>query len=71
MARRQATEQTANRVANDADAHTATDTDLDQIVERLSWTPKQWLTYLVDMLGFEERARRLRDERLRPSRPSR
>jgi len=57
MARRQATEQTVSRVANDPGAHAATETDLDQIVERLSWTPKQRLTYLVDMLAFEERAR--------------
>ena len=60
MVRRQATEQTASRVANDADAQTAIATDLDQIVERLSWTPKQRLTYLVDMLAFEERARSAR-----------
>jgi hypothetical protein len=32
--------------------------DSDQIVERLSWTPKQRLDYLLDMLAFEERARR-------------
>ena len=34
--------------------------DRDQIAERLGWTPKQRLQYLVDMLGFEERARRAR-----------
>jgi hypothetical protein len=60
MVRRQTTEQTASRVVNDADRHAATDTDLDQIVERLGWTPKQRLTYLVDMLAFEERARAAR-----------
>ena len=36
------------------------DPDLVQIVERLSWTPKQRLAYLVDMVAFEERARRAR-----------
>ncbi len=34
--------------------------DDDQIVERLRWTPKQRLEYLLDMLAFEERARRAR-----------
>ena len=34
--------------------------DDDQIVERLRWTPKQRLDYLLDMLAFEERARRAR-----------
>jgi len=32
----------------------------DQIAERLAWTPKQRLDYLLDMLDFEERARRAR-----------
>jgi hypothetical protein len=32
--------------------------DDDQIAERLRWTPKQRLDYLLDMLAFEERARR-------------
>jgi hypothetical protein len=32
----------------------------DQIAERLSWTPKQRLQYLLDMLAFEERAHRAR-----------
>ncbi len=36
------------------------DSDLDQIVERLSWTPLERLRYLLDMLAFEERARRAR-----------
>jgi hypothetical protein len=36
------------------------DSDRVQIVERLSWTPKQRLAYLVDMIAFEERARRAR-----------
>ncbi len=34
--------------------------DVDQIVERLQWTPKQRLDYLLDMLAFEERARHAR-----------
>ena len=33
------------------------DTDLDQIVERLTWTPRERLQYLLDMLAFEEKAR--------------
>jgi transcriptional regulator with XRE-family HTH domain len=32
------------------------DPDRDQILERLRWTPKERLQYLVDMLAFEERA---------------
>ena len=36
------------------------DVDRSQIAERLSWTPRQRLTYLLDMLDFEERARRAR-----------
>jgi hypothetical protein len=31
-----------------------------QIAERLCWTPKERLHYLLDMLAFEERARRAR-----------
>jgi hypothetical protein len=34
--------------------------DEDQIIERLRWTPKQRLDYLLDMLAFEERAGRAR-----------
>ncbi len=34
------------------------DTDLDQIVERLSWPPHERLQYLLDMLAFEEKAGR-------------
>jgi hypothetical protein len=34
--------------------------DADQIAERLSWTPSQRLRYLLDMLDFEDRARRAR-----------
>lgn len=36
------------------------DGDRSQIVERLAWTPKERLDYLMDMLAFEERARRAR-----------
>ena len=39
------------------------DFDLDQIVERLSWTPLERLQYLLDMLDFEERAHRARDSK--------
>jgi len=35
-------------------------TDADQIVERLRWTPKQRLAYLLDILDFEARAVRAR-----------
>ena len=38
--------------------HEEEDSDHAQIVERLSWTPKQRLAYLVDMVAFEERVRR-------------
>ena len=34
--------------------------EIDQIVERLGWTPRQRLRYLLDMLAFEERAHRAR-----------
>jgi hypothetical protein len=30
------------------------------IAERLSWTPKQRIQYLLDMLAFEERPHRAR-----------
>ena len=36
------------------------DADHGQIVERLRWTPRQRLAYLVDMVAFEERAHRAR-----------
>ena len=36
------------------------DVDDDQIAERLSWTPRERLQYLLDMLAFEERARSAR-----------
>lgn len=34
------------------------DVDLDQIVERLGWSPEERLRYLLDMLEFEELAHR-------------
>jgi hypothetical protein len=36
------------------------DVDLDQIIERLKWSPAERLQYLLDMLAFEERARSAR-----------
>jgi len=43
-----------------AEAATAAkdESDRDQIVERLGWTSRQRLDYLLDMLAFEDRARR-------------
>jgi hypothetical protein len=38
----------------------ADDVGIDQIVERLGWTPAERLRYLLDMLAFEERARNAR-----------
>lgn len=35
---------------------TASADDLDLIDERLTWTPRERLQYLLDMLAFEERA---------------
>lgn len=37
--------------------------DRSQILERLSWTPRERLTYLLDMLAFENRARQARPRR--------
>jgi len=34
--------------------------DHDQLQERLSWSPAERLQYLMDMVAFEERARRAR-----------
>jgi hypothetical protein len=34
--------------------------DLDQIRERLSWSPAERLQYLLDMLAFEESAHNAR-----------
>lgn len=42
-----------DRVSPDAEGFV----DADQIAERLAWTPKQRLDYLVDILDFEARAR--------------
>jgi len=36
------------------------DAAIDQIVERLGWSPEERLHYLLDMLAFEERARNAR-----------
>lgn len=41
-----------------SDEHQSQDVDIDQIAERLSWTPRQRLQYLLDMLTFEEKAHR-------------
>ena len=41
-------------------AETSEAVEIDQIVERLGWTPRERLRYLVDMLAFEERARQAR-----------
>ena len=41
--------------------HEAVDPDTrSQIRERLAWTPAQRLTYLEDMVAFEQRARAAR-----------
>ena len=47
-------------VAADSAVHASeTDSvDLDQIVERLGWSPAERLRYLLDMLAFEEKAHR-------------
>jgi hypothetical protein len=42
----------------DAATFTKDESDRDQIVERLGWTSRQRLDYLLDMLAFEDRARR-------------
>lgn len=58
-----------NRVADMQATHAAPEldeADRKQIAERLRWTPKQRLEYLLDMLAFEERARRA--HRLEPKR---
>ncbi len=39
-----------------ADGEQDQDVEHDQIVERLGWSPRQRLQYLLDMLAFEERA---------------
>jgi hypothetical protein len=44
----------------------ADDVEIDQIVERLGWTPRERLQYLLDMLAFEERARHARPVARRP-----
>lgn len=42
-------------MADDVEAVSGSD-EVDQIVERLAWTPRERLQYLLDMLAFEERA---------------
>jgi hypothetical protein len=54
-----------------ADAEIDTPSGLDeadrrQIAERLRWTPKERLDYLLDMLVFEERAHRARPMKPKP-----
>jgi hypothetical protein len=51
---------TSDAVVGTAAHSDAIAVDADQIVARLSWTPRQRLKYLVDMLDFEERARAAR-----------
>jgi hypothetical protein len=50
---------TTRRVASPADAGEPAQ-DLDLIVERLTWTPAERLRHLLEMLAFEERARKAR-----------
>ncbi len=51
----------ANEMEKQADPLAGFDeSDRSQIVERLHWAPKQRLDYLVDMIAFEDRARRAR-----------
>ena len=46
--------------AQDKTAPAPDDSDREQILERLSWTPQERLNYLRDMVAFEERAHRAR-----------
>ena len=41
--------------------------ELDQIVERLAWTPAERLRYLLDMLAFEEKAHQAKPWSSRPN----
>lgn len=52
--------QGVERAPDDTAVLPAAETDADQIVERLRWTPKQRLAYLLDILDFEARAVRAR-----------
>jgi transcriptional regulator with XRE-family HTH domain len=58
--------ETLNRVLEacgfraDVELRDGTSVDRDQLRERLQWSPAERLRYLVDMLAFEERARRAR-----------
>lgn len=49
-----------NGVSGGQAASEQEEADRNQIAERLRWTPKQRLQYLLDMLAFEERAHRAR-----------
>lgn len=60
MSRPQPTYDASPQAPLSEDRYEEDDADRVQIVERLSWTPKQRLAYLVDMVAFEERARRAR-----------
>jgi len=42
----------------DPETTESSDVDEGQIAERLTWTPRERLQYLLDMLAFEDRARR-------------
>ncbi len=44
----------------DEQADKLDESDRSQLVERLDWTPRERLRYLVDMIAFEQRARRAR-----------
>jgi hypothetical protein len=56
----QPTHDTSRQASPSGGQYEEEDPDRAQIIERLSWTPKQRLAYLVDMVAFEERARRAR-----------
>ena len=47
-------------MVDELDGAVGDDVEIDQIVERLGWTPRERLQYLVDMLAFEERAHEAR-----------
>jgi len=46
--------------SRDKTAPALDNSDREQILERLSWTPQERLNYLRDMVAFEERAHRAR-----------
>lgn len=47
-------------VVSESDLHEQDDDTRAQLRERLTWTPLQRLRHLLDLLAFEERARRAR-----------